>query len=159
MSEEENETQEPEEEKHYIVLTDEDGHDTKVQLLFSIVYHETGEQFIYVVDPENEDAVLIFRGDAEGNLEMVTERNTDEKTMAFLHDTFQAYLVGDLEPVGEEGEEDEDDDCDDPDCSCHHHHHHHPEFGEEREVPHHHAETECCEGDECCCASYKEEKK
>lgn len=152
--EKEEETEEPGEEKHYIVLTDEDGNDTKVQLLFSIVYHETGEQFIYVVDPENEDAVLIFRGDAEGNLEMVTEHNTDEKTMAFLHDTFQAYLVGDLEPVGDEEDGDEEDECGDPDCGCHHHH---PEFGEEREVPHH-AETECCEGDECCCAKKEEEK-
>ncbi|MCI2068309.1 MAG: hypothetical protein LKJ88_01890 [Bacilli bacterium] len=135
-----------EEDKHYIVLTDESGKDTKVELLFSIVYHKTETRYLYVVDPGDEDAVIIFSADDDGNLLMVDEKETPSETMAFLQDTFQAYLQGDLAPV-KDGEDEEEEECDDPDCECHHHH-----DGEE---------NECCEGDdeECHCGCGCEDEK
>jgi uncharacterized protein YrzB (UPF0473 family) len=119
-----------EKEKHYIVLTDEQGKDTKVELLFSIVYHQTGVRYLYVSDPGDEDAVIIFAADEEGSLEMVDQETVPVETMNFLQDTFQAYLQGDLVPVeeaekaekeAEEGEEEETEVCEDDDCCCHGH--------------------------------------
>src|SRR5574344_1607605 len=101
------EAKEEKDDKHYIVLTDEEGKDVKVQLLFSIKSPDNDDMYLYIVDPSDEDAVVIFKGDNDGNLEMVDEKTTDKKVMDFLQDTFQAFLQGDLEPVNKEGGEEE----------------------------------------------------
>jgi uncharacterized protein YrzB (UPF0473 family) len=147
MAEEKKEAEGKEEkdEKHYIVLTDDKGKDTKVELLFSIVYPKNNTRYLYIIDPEDEDAVVIFTADEEGNIESVDDTKLEPETKNFLYDTFQAYLQGDLAPVGsEEGEEDEEEEEDSCSCGCHSH--------EE--------EGECCCGDDsCCCQDGKEEKE
>jgi len=133
MAEEKKEEEmEQDESKHYIVLTDEDGKDTKVELLFSIVYKKTNTRYLYVVDPGDDSAVIIFSSDEEGNLESVAEDNITPELKEFLEDTFQAFQNGDLAPVedGEEGEEEE------------------IEEDEEEDEEHHCC---CCEGDSCTC--------
>ncbi|MBP3712955.1 MAG: hypothetical protein J6I69_00050 [Bacilli bacterium] len=120
-------------EKQYIILTDEQGVDTKVELLFSIFEEKSNDQFIYVVDPKDDGAVIVFKSDKDGNLEMVTEENSSPEVMTFVRETFAAYQHGELEFVGDEEEEGEE--CS---CGCGHHHHHH------------HHEGECCCGDDEC---------
>lgn len=155
MAEEKKTKTEKKDEKHYIVLTDEKGKDVKVQILFSIVHPDTKERFLYVVDPSDEDAVVIFHLDKDGeSLTMVDENEVSKETMEFLQDAFQSYLKGDLAPVegdeeDEDGEDEDDEDdkgehechCHDDKCTC---------GGKGHGKEHHHHEGECCCGNEKC---------
>ena len=145
MSEKEKKTEEKEkkEDKHYIVFTDEKGKDTNVELLFSIVYKKNNTRYLYVIDPTDDESVIIFSADDDGNLESMSDDNMDADLREFLEDTFQAFQSGDLAPVtdGEEGEEEEIEEedseececcCGDQDCECQH------DEGEEHE---------CCHGE------------
>lgn len=143
--------EEEEDEKEYIVLTDENGKDTKVELLFSIRYPKNSFRYIYVNDPEDKEAVLVFKGDdddEEGNLVMVSEDNTDEEEMKFIQNAFDAFQKNELEPVKDEDDDEEEQHhhegecCEGEECHCHHHHHHEGEGceGEERHCHHHHEE-------------------
>jgi uncharacterized protein YrzB (UPF0473 family) len=132
--------------KHYIVLTDDQGKDTKVELLFSIVYHKTEERYLYVVDPGDEDAVIIFSADDDGNLEMIQEDKIDKELNAFLHQTFEAYLKGDLVPADQAEEEEEGEEDEEGECCC----------GEEKDGCGCGCEDEEKNDADCCCGGAKE---
>jgi len=128
-------------EPNTVVFTDEKNNDMKVELLFSIVRPETNVRYLFVVDPEDNEGVLVFSSDDEGNLEIVNE-TAGEDVIQYLNKTFERYEQDELDPVEEEEEEkkDEEDEY---------------EYGtyEESEEA-----CDCCSGNCDCCNSKEEEK-
>jgi len=133
-------------EANTVVFTDENNKDMKVELLFSIVRPETEVRYLFVVDPEDNEGVLVFSSDDEGNLEIVNE-TAGEEVIEYLNETFERYEEDELDPVEVEDEEEdeEDEEIDEEDKY---------EYGTYKDSD---EECDCCSGDCDCCCSKEED--
>jgi len=129
-------------EPNTVVFTDEKDNDMKVELLFSIVRPETDVRYLFVVDPEDNEGVLVFSSDEKGNLEIVNE-TAGEDVIEYLNTTFERYEQDELDPVEEEDEKEVEDEEDKY------------EYGTYEESE---EECDCCSGNCDCCNSKEEEK-
>ncbi|MFA6796557.1 MAG: hypothetical protein WCR63_03150 [Bacilli bacterium] len=128
-------------EPNTVVFTDEEGNEIKVELLFSIVRPETGIRYLFVVDPDDKEGVLVFQAENDDGDILLVDDSVGEDVINYLNETFSRYENDLLEPV-EEDDEEEDTEY---------------EYGKYDDEKDDEEDHECC--DDCCdCCSSCEEK-
>jgi len=115
-----------------MIVTDKDGNEKEMYIMFTYTHEETKKNYVFYTDPKDENQeAFVSSYDEEGNLFAV---ETDEE-WELLEDVFAQFQT-----AGEEEHE----------CGCGHHHHNH-ECGCEH---HHEHDHECCCEHECCCGHH-----
>ena len=83
MSDELEDTFQPEEDEEIVVLTDEDGQETPFIVLDRISYHE--RSYAVLCEPDDEESVLIFREEPveDGSTDFLPVEDEDEEQEIF----------------------------------------------------------------------------
>jgi len=71
-----------------IIITDKDGKEFKMQVLFTYEHPERGTKYVFFFDPADEDNVLVMRYTDDGEL---SDIDNDEE-YAEIEEVYNAYL-------------------------------------------------------------------